>query len=189
MVGSGRGGRARGCRLIPNWIGAARFELATFGPPDQRANQAAPRPAARRTVAHAGPSSRLPAYRGMRRSSSRGRSRSPASLSSVAATVGERPVAHRRGRDLERGLRRLARAARRSRAQACSPRRPADGRSAAARSGGRRQPARHRDAARLAQSAAARGLPRLPSSPQVASDRPRRPVRLRRRRRQRRDRS
>jgi hypothetical protein len=42
----------RGCPAIP--IGAAGFEPATFGPPDQRANQAAPRPAARQTVAHPG---------------------------------------------------------------------------------------------------------------------------------------
>ena len=34
-----------GVPVIP--VGAAGFEPATFGPPDQRANQAAPRPAAR----------------------------------------------------------------------------------------------------------------------------------------------
>src|SRR5262249_35031729 len=44
-------------------IGAARFELATFGPPDRRANQAAPRPARPRIPRHHNPadtSRRLP---------------------------------------------------------------------------------------------------------------------------------
>ncbi len=48
-------------------IGAARFELATFGPPDQRANQAAPRPAARQTVATRDPWGALGRIAGMRR--------------------------------------------------------------------------------------------------------------------------
>ena len=97
-----------------------------------------------------------------------------------------RPVAHRRGRDRERGSRRLARPARRPRPQAGSPRRPADGRGAAAWSRRRPEPARDRDAARLALAAAAQGLPRLQRSA-GGEDRPRRPLRLRRGRRQRGD--
>src|SRR6185312_388087 len=43
-----RPARARSSRpALAVFIGTARFELATFGPPDRRANQAAPRPAAR----------------------------------------------------------------------------------------------------------------------------------------------
>ena len=143
--------------------------------PDQRANQAAPRAA--RTVAHTTVRPPGLAYtRYAQDPGSRGRSRcAPPSL--LRRRDGRRAAGRAcRRRSLERGLRRLARAAWRPCARACSPRRPADGGCAAARAGGRGQPARQRDAARLAQSSPAQGAPRLHSA-RGRRDRSRWPVR------------
>ena len=155
----GRGGARRSRNLNRG----GRIRTRDLWSPDERANQAAPRPGAGETVARLGPA-RLRLAVSLACADSSYSPSPPARSRRVRPPVGNRPVAHRRCRDRERGSRGLARPARRSRPQAGSPRRPADGRGAAPRPGGRRQPARDGDAARLALAAAAQGLPRLQRS-------------------------